>query len=81
MRRVSVGASLPAHQTPDDETLVNQRTQILIAGAVIVALATAAVLMVLNPDDPKVALGDTAAAALFASIIVLGKMRRDQWER
>ena len=60
---------------------MNQRTQIFTAGAVIIALATAAVLLVLEPEDPKVALGDTAAAALFASIIVLGKIRRDQWQR
>ena len=60
---------------------MNQRTQMLIAGAVVIALATTAVLMVLEPDDPKVALGDTAAAALFASIIVLAKIRRDQWQR
>ncbi|GJE46224.1 hypothetical protein [Methylobacterium soli] len=60
---------------------MNQRTQMLIAGAAIIVLATAAVLLALEPDDPKVALGDTAAAALFASIIVLGKIRRDQWQR
>ncbi|WP_191970883.1 hypothetical protein [Methylobacterium soli] len=46
----------------------------------IIALATAAVLLMLEPDDPEVALGDTAAAP-FASIIVLGKIRWDQWQQ
>ncbi|KAB1071521.1 hypothetical protein [Methylobacterium planeticum] len=60
---------------------MNQRTQMLIAGGVIIALTAAALLLTLEPEDPKVALGDTAAAAVFASIIVLGKIRRDRWER
>ncbi|AWN39975.1 hypothetical protein [Methylobacterium durans] len=58
---------------------MKEQTHLLLAGAAIIVLATLGVLLVLQPDDPKVALGDTAAAALFASIIVLAKVRRDHW--
>ncbi|WP_132256088.1 hypothetical protein [Methylobacterium segetis] len=58
---------------------MTERTLLALAGAGIIGLATIAVLLVVQPDDPRVAVGDTAAAALFASIIVLVKIRRDHW--
>jgi hypothetical protein len=35
----------------------------------------------LVPDEPEVALSDSAAAALFASVVLLGKIRRDHWQK
>jgi hypothetical protein len=49
--------------------------------AAIVIAATAVVWVVAVPDEPDIALGDSAAAALFASIVLLGKIRRDHWQK
>ncbi|KAB1075473.1 hypothetical protein [Methylobacterium planeticum] len=60
---------------------MKQRTQLLLGLAAIVIAATAMVWVVLVPDEPEIALSDTAAAALFASIVLLGKIRRDHWQK
>jgi peptidoglycan/LPS O-acetylase OafA/YrhL len=69
------------HRVPEGETIVNERPQLLLAIAAIVVSAAAAVWLVSLPNDPKLALGDSAAAALIATIILLAKVRRDHWQK
>jgi 3-deoxy-D-arabino-heptulosonate 7-phosphate (DAHP) synthase len=60
---------------------MKERTQLLVALAAIVIAATAVVWVALVPDEPEVALSDSAAAALFASVVLLGKIRREHWQK
>jgi hypothetical protein len=60
---------------------LKEQAQLLLAIAAIFSAASAALWLVMLPDDPKVALGNSAAAAVLASIVLLGKIRRDQGQR
>ena len=52
----------------------------LMAGAVFV-VATVAVWQIVCPGRPALAMTDTTAAALIASVVVLVKARWDQWDK
>jgi hypothetical protein len=60
---------------------MKERNRLLVALVAIVVTATALVWVVLVPDEPEIAMSDSAAAALFASIVLLGKIRRDHWQK
>jgi hypothetical protein len=74
-----------AHREPRaisrDTARMKGHAQNLAILAAIVIAATAVVWVVAVPDEPDIALGDSAAAALFASIVLLGKIRRDHWQK
>ena len=63
------------------KAILTDHTQFWLALAAIVLASTIVVWLVLVPDQPEVALGDSLAAALFASIVLLGKSRHDRWQK
>lgn len=57
---------------------MNERHRLLIAAASIVGAAGVSAWLILLPDDPVVSLSNGATAATLASIVLLGKLRRDR---
>ena len=57
---------------------MTDRIQSLLVIVAIVVAVAAAVWLVQLPDDPTVALGNSAAAAGMASIVLYGKVQRDR---
>ena len=60
---------------------MNERHQLLIEITSLVGAAALGAWLILLPGDPAIALQNGATAAALASIIVLGKLRRDREQK